>query len=32
MKDYSENMKVPIYYQSDRNLSLLEGKTLAIIV
>ena len=31
MKDYSENMKAPIYYQSDCNLSLLEGKTIAII-
>ena len=31
MKDYKENMKAPIYYQSDCNLSLLEGKTIAII-
>ncbi len=31
MKDYSENMKAPIYYQSDCNLALLEGKTIAII-
>lgn len=31
MKDYKENMKAPIYYQSDCNLSLLDGKTIAII-
>ena len=31
MKDYRENMKAPIYYQSDCNLSLLDGKTIAII-
>ncbi|MBQ7744481.1 MAG: ketol-acid reductoisomerase [Ruminococcus sp.] len=31
MKDYRENMKAPIYYQSDCNLALLEGKTIAII-
>ena len=31
MKDYTENMKAPIYYQSDCNLALLEGKTIAII-
>ena len=31
MKDYKENMKAPIYYQSDCNLALLEGKTIAII-
>lgn len=31
MKDYTENMKAPIYYQSDCNLSLLDGKTIAII-
>ena len=31
MKDYKENMKAPIYYQSDCNLSLLDGKKIAII-
>ena len=31
MKDYKENMKAPIYYQSDCNLALLDGKTIAII-
>ena len=31
MKDYKENMKAPIYYQSDCDLSLLDGKTIAII-
>ena len=31
MKDYRENMKAPIYYQSDCNLSLLDNKTIAII-
>jgi len=31
MKDYRENMKAPIYYQSDCNLALLDGKTIAII-
>ena len=31
MKDYKENMTAPIYYQSDCNLSLLDGKTIAII-
>ncbi len=31
MKDYKKNMKAPIYYQSDCNLSLLDGKTIAII-
>ncbi len=31
MKDYTENMKAPIYYQSDCNLALLDGKTIAII-
>ena len=31
MKDYKENMKAPIYYQSDCNLSLLDNKTIAII-
>ena len=31
MKDYKENMKAPIYYQSDCNLALLVGKTIAII-
>ncbi len=31
MKDYTENMKAPIYYQSDCNLSLLDGKKIAII-
>ena len=31
MKDYRENMKAPIYYQSDCNLSLLDGKTIAVI-
>ncbi|MEE1219721.1 MAG: ketol-acid reductoisomerase [Ruminococcus sp.] len=31
MKDYTANMKAPIYYQSDCNLSLLDGKTIAII-
>ena len=27
MKDYKENMKAPIYYQSDCNLALLDGKS-----
>ncbi len=31
MKDYTANMKAPIYYQSDCNLELLNGKTIAII-
>ncbi len=31
MKDYTANMKAPIYYQSDCNLALLDGKTIAII-
>ena len=31
MKDHKENMKAPIYYQSDCDLALLEGKTIAII-
>ncbi len=31
MKDYKENMQAPIYYQSDCDLSLLDGKTIAII-
>ena len=31
MKDYRENMKAHIYYQNDCNLSVLDGKTIAII-
>ena len=31
MKDYRENMKAPIYYQQDCNLSMLDGQTIAII-
>ena len=31
MVDYKANMKAPIYYQSDCNLSLLDGQTIAII-
>ena len=31
MVDYQANMKAPIYYESDCNLSLLDGQTIAII-